>query len=641
MPTMESAILATAHLKLFSTGVPSIVEAAPGAYSPCDLPLKDMSVRFPAVKHFVDIIDDFEFNGLFTPDLLRSLCEDPAAMMPDASGVNPLALKKDPGCTFTLQVFVYPRAGDKVCIAKHVILHSFVKGGAAMDLCQGRSCGIAWGKNVKSGMKGFQHLLQGLGGFQRRYFTLSPAGAHPVGAAPAADGHDAGFDFIEEHAPRSGVKNAQLRWMTKELAKEDSPIYKWSPGLVEKALRNLAGDGVLAMVCDSWPLTMKHVSEWMLDIFHDVAPFLDQHGLVLLGEPGIGKTPFARIIATMKARVNISRDGSIKVPSYRSASELDFFRGQPGERSFTDIFDDGDMSEQPVKKMKAFLDVGDLAAMSRERWGAAKWVQGQCRIACANQYDRDAEPRVNDPAGFHDEAVTHVEFMEMLRVTFPADTSAVNKMAILKRGAIIVNTKKWLYIRLPSEVEHNVRRVRLPDNASYLTEEGGRVYMESKRGKTATSAADFEEAVAWELLWMETAFPQEPDLPEEVGAPGVKPEESTAKTEGAKAMNKEKVSEKVETVEKEAEKMPLTQELEALIAAGLPAVKQEVAASSSGVMKKESVTSSVTFAQRLATRPMASIDLCSPSPPAKKLRRAVMDEDDEEDVFDHGANIDG
>ena len=101
------------------------------------------------------------------------------------------------------------------------------------------------------------------------------------------------------------------------------------------------------------------------------------------------------------------------------------------------------------------------------------------------------------------------------------------------------------------------------------------------------------------------------------------------------------MSEKVETVEKEAEKMPLTQELEALIAAGLPAVKREVAASSSGVMKKESVTSSVTFAQRLATRSMASIDLCSPSPPAKKLRRAVMDEDDEEDVFDHGANIDG
>ena len=103
---------------------------------------------------------------------------------------------------------------------------------------------------------------------------------------------------------------------------------------------------------------------------------------------------------------------------------------------------------------------------------------------------------MNDPAGFHDDKVTHTEFMDMLRVTFPADTSAVNKVAILKRGAIIVNTKKWLHIRPPSEVEHDVRRVGLPGKASNLTEEGGRVYMESKCGKTATSAANFEEAVA-------------------------------------------------------------------------------------------------------------------------------------------------
>ena len=77
MPTMESAIQATAHLKLFAAAAPNIVESAAGVYNPCDLPLKDMSVRITAVKHFVDIIDDFEFNGLFTPDLLGAFARTP------------------------------------------------------------------------------------------------------------------------------------------------------------------------------------------------------------------------------------------------------------------------------------------------------------------------------------------------------------------------------------------------------------------------------------------------------------------------------------------------------------------------------------------------------------------------------------
>ena len=62
VPTMESAIQATAHLKIFRAAAPNIVESAPGAYNPCDLPLKDMSVRSTAVKHFIDIIDDLGFN---------------------------------------------------------------------------------------------------------------------------------------------------------------------------------------------------------------------------------------------------------------------------------------------------------------------------------------------------------------------------------------------------------------------------------------------------------------------------------------------------------------------------------------------------------------------------------------------------
>ena len=56
-----------------------------------------------------------------------------------------------------------------------------------------------------------------------------------------------------------------------------------------------------------------------------------------------------------------------------------------------DIFDDGSLSEQPFKKVKAFTDVGNVESMSKERWGA-KWVKGQPRIYCVNDFDSKKEP---------------------------------------------------------------------------------------------------------------------------------------------------------------------------------------------------------------------------------------------------------
>lgn len=65
-----------------------------------------------------------------------------------------------------------------------------------------------------------------------------------------------GFDFIEGHGPRDNTRNRMLRWVTIEVNKPDSPVYKWPPVLVEESLRNLSNDGVLAQVHSQWPLTL-------------------------------------------------------------------------------------------------------------------------------------------------------------------------------------------------------------------------------------------------------------------------------------------------------------------------------------------------------------------------------------------------
>ena len=64
-----------------------------------------------------------------------------------------------------------------------------------------------------------------------------------------------------------------------------------------------------------------------------------------------------------------NKQGLVK-PSFRQACEFDFFRGQTGTRLRPDIFDDGTLSDQPFRKVKAFTDVGNIESMSKEGWDA-------------------------------------------------------------------------------------------------------------------------------------------------------------------------------------------------------------------------------------------------------------------------------
>ena len=77
------------------------------------------------------------------------------------------------------------------------------------------------------------------------------------------------------------------------------------------------------------------------------------------------------------SRYHIRQDGALREPSFRSAPDLDFFRGEEGSKYRPDVFDDGDLDTASPKTLKAFLDVMMEESMTRERWGAAKFVRGQ------------------------------------------------------------------------------------------------------------------------------------------------------------------------------------------------------------------------------------------------------------------------
>ena len=87
------------------------------------------------------------------------------------------------------------------------------------------------------------------------------------------------------------------------------------------------------------------------------------------------------------------RDLGLSTPaSCREAPDLEFFRGEVGRRDRPDVLDDADPQAVPTTKLKAFSDVGLVEAMSRERWGAAKWVRSQTRMWVFNDHEPAGQP---------------------------------------------------------------------------------------------------------------------------------------------------------------------------------------------------------------------------------------------------------
>ncbi|CAE8611067.1 unnamed protein product [Polarella glacialis] len=101
-------------------------------------------------------------------------------------------------------------------------------------------------------------------------------------------------------------------------------------------------------------MTMKDIEEEVRLLFEAVVPYLQDHSLWLLGEPGKGKAPPGRIVAIMFSRFR-GGDGTL-----RTASDFDFFRGLLFTSAVITLFSDTEIGNEPVKKKRALSDAGDV-----------------------------------------------------------------------------------------------------------------------------------------------------------------------------------------------------------------------------------------------------------------------------------------
>ena len=67
--------------------------------------------------------------------------------------------------------------------------------------------------------------------------------------------------------------------------------------------------------------------------------------LLCIGEARFGKTPLMTILAMAAARFHADAAGKSDLAAVRTSPEIDFFRGEVGQKWVPCIFDDGDLRD--------------------------------------------------------------------------------------------------------------------------------------------------------------------------------------------------------------------------------------------------------------------------------------------------------
>ena len=120
-------------------------------------------------------------------------------------------------------------------------------------------------QKFREGGRAFQYMLEGLRGFQIPYVKLIPAGSGNKVPKETEDIRK-GFEFI-----RTNCKGQFTYWTEEQVNDPNGPLHKWDKGTIKEYLRCLADQGSQANTITDWPLTLKSLTPWALNVVIDLA----------------------------------------------------------------------------------------------------------------------------------------------------------------------------------------------------------------------------------------------------------------------------------------------------------------------------------------------------------------------------------
>ena len=364
--------------------------------------------------------------------------------------------------------------------------------------------------------KALQLLLDRLAGYHVRQHVLedkAPASLRRSSSAlawtPDNDELSAGIRFINEHAPECDARNEQTFWVLTSIKSDaDTPIAGWPEAKVRAMAQNKSRGLGGATSMTEFPLTTFSLNPAMHDhILRHVYPLLVTTAVMMLGCPGVGKTPAIIAMALAMGRFHVRRLGLQGVlPGWRRAKSLDNFRHKVPQVQEAVFLDDPSRKKVDMADLKSFVTV-DEDGTTEGRYNDAKLVRNQMRAIASNWVGED--PSKED---YTDTVLEPKAFLSLVEPFFSGEHMK-DILAVLKRSTVFVFTETALYLRLPSEkADAIVHRICVGNvHKDLLDEQDKPLYGSYKQGVTILSPS-FHNQVQREQDMIDAAMKEMADF---------------------------------------------------------------------------------------------------------------------------------
>eukprot|EP00438_Fugacium_kawagutii_P018364 Skav210909 [mRNA] locus=scaffold15:130393:132312:+ [translate_table: standard] len=299
--------------------------------------------------------------------------------------------------------------------------------------------------------KAVQWLLSKLGGHQVRWHSLQEKSAGSVVATPKWNPSnqelEEGVDFINAHAPECDARNEQTLWiLINTKADSGTPIAGWPEGKARFMAQNKSKGLSGALSMTEFPLTTMSLKPFLREtLLPLIYPLLLNYGIMLLGSPGVEKTPFVIVLAMALGRYHIRRAGCEGLkPGWRRAKSLDNFRHRVPVVHEGLFLDDPCRAKVNIADLKSFMTTDEDGTVD-PRYNDSRLARNQMRAFASNDLPQE---RFECKPGAS--SISEDDFFSLLSDIFQGDREK-DVLAVLKRSILFLFGNNALYLRLPSE----------------------------------------------------------------------------------------------------------------------------------------------------------------------------------------------
>ena len=357
--------------------------------------------------------------------------------------------------------------------------------------------------------KATQSMLERIPGFHVDYATVTKKAevAHTASSSWEVpdDELDAGCDFIMKNCPEDNDENQQWKWIQKKMKKSSgTPIAGWPEHKIQRVADNKAkGSIAAAKVERSFPLSVfdLHVV-WSVTVLPILLPLFIEFGVMMLGLPGIGKTPLFYIIAFMVGRYHERHREGAGPAGVRRGRMMDNFKTRRGVCTEAVFLDDPGLAGMDLTDLKHYMDVC-FDETGQARYNPASFAANGMRGIADNEFDEDDEPPADDRT-----TITSAEANKLVKKPFGGQKPS-QIMAVLKRTITFIAGRHALYIRLPNKSDDaTIHRIDMESVAAdWLAANGPNKqhYGNHKRG-VESFPDDYEENLQRENAYVEKAM---------------------------------------------------------------------------------------------------------------------------------------